>query len=459
MFEHKNMIKKDGYFYLEPHVTARVAAVIDKPILRELWNGFCFSLSDIDFTVSDKTEIVIGKAKCPELLGNDYAINVEKEGVAIAASNEKNLIYGYLTLLDCIVCEEEGQAKLPCCEFAETPEIENRFIHYCVFPDTPFWEFSRFVRLCGALKYTHIVIEFWGMIKYDCLGELSWKHAFTKDEVSKIAKEARDLGISIIPMINHWGHATQSRVMHGKHVVLSQNPSLQYLFSDDGWCWSIKNKKTRELLRTIRNELIDLFGNVEYFHIGCDEAYGFGYSREEMDEISTFINETAEELEERNIKTIMWADMLLYSENKTIYAAAPDREHSEYMMSRISKKVIMADWQYGAVDVPVESSVCLKNAGFKVLLCPWDRGYQTSAVSAQTVKSEELFGIMHTTWHTLSSGMRYVGKIAKLCWENESSNKMCINERNTAAVLRKVYPTYDSYEKSGWASYEIGVNT
>ncbi len=68
---------------------------------------------------------------------------------------------------------------------------------------------------------------------------------------------ANELGIEIIPMFNHLGHASASRVMHGKHVVLDQNPKLQPLFSEDGWSWNLDNQNTVKLLRNIREELID----------------------------------------------------------------------------------------------------------------------------------------------------------------------------------------------------------
>ena len=61
--------------------------------------------------------------------------------------------------------------------------------------------------------------------------------------------------------------------MHGKHVVLDQDSSLQSYFSDEGWRWDIKKPKVRKLLRSIREELMELCGDSGYFHIGCDESY------------------------------------------------------------------------------------------------------------------------------------------------------------------------------------------
>ena len=108
------------------------------------------------------------------------------------------------------------------------------------------------------LQYTHIIIEFWGMLKFDCMKELSWSHGFKKEQILPLIREANDLGLEIIPMFNHWGHASASRVMHGKHVVLDQDPSLYPLFTPDGWSWNIDNPNPLALLRQVRAELYEL---------------------------------------------------------------------------------------------------------------------------------------------------------------------------------------------------------
>ena len=123
------------------------------------------------------------------------------------------------------------------------------------------------------LKYSHIVLEFWGMLKLDCMKELSWSIGYEKEQVRPILDEARAMGMQIIPMFNQWGHATACRLISGKHVVLDQNPALQTLFSPDGWSWDLENPEVRRLHRAIRTELCELCGEGDYFHLGCDEVY------------------------------------------------------------------------------------------------------------------------------------------------------------------------------------------
>ena len=76
-------------------------------------------------------------------------------------------------------------------------------------------------------------------------------------------------------MINHLGHAAQSRVSMGRHTVLNQNPRMQLLFEPDGWTWCTTSSTARKLLSDVRSELMELCGDGEYFHLGFDEAYSF----------------------------------------------------------------------------------------------------------------------------------------------------------------------------------------
>lgn len=464
LFYHENLTHLDGRYVLDKALVASAHSVLDKPILREFWNNFSFGTSMLSLMPTDEPIFSIGGV-APLSYGKDaYSIRVTPDGVAIAAATPENLLYGFLTLLDRVVMADDGTTYIECFTLRESPRIQTRMVHFCIFPDTELWELRRFLRLCGALKYTHAVLEFWGMLKYDALSELSWEHGFDKEQIRPLIAEARALGLEIVPMFNHWGHASQARVMHGKHVVLDQAPTLQYLFGEDGWRWNIKNAAVRRLHAAIRRELCDLCGAGSYFHIGCDEAYGFGYTDAEVEEVADYIHEVNDDLRALGRKTIMWADMLLCREHvtnaKNRYSlSAPDRESAEKMLSRIDRSILLADWQYECAETPVETALILKQAGFEVLLCPWDRGYASIDACLETVKQHGLSGVLHTTWHTLSANTDAVTKSAVESWGDTTEAYPCFYRTQTAALLRKAAPVDGDYEKAGWAKEEVGTIT
>lgn len=464
LFQPKNLVKTTGRFVIPNTIMGKASRSFEQPILREFWQNFTYGRSDISLETTDEVIFSIGGVAPLSYGKNAYSIRVTSDGIGIAAPSVEDLLRGYMTLLDRIVMDDDGTVYIDCFTLCEKPSVERRMVHFCVFPETELWELQRFLRLCGALKYTHVVLEFWGMLKYDALAELSWEHGFDKEQIRPLIAEARALGLEIVPMFNHWGHASQARVMHGKHVILDQAPQLQYLFGEDGWRWNIKNTAVRRLHAAIRRELCDLCGAGSYFHIGCDEAYGFGYTDAEVDEVADYINEVNDDLRTLGRKTIMWADMLLCREHvtnaKNRYSlSAPDRESAEKMLSRIDRTILLADWQYECAEAPIETALILKQAGFEVLLCPWDRGYASIDACLETVKQHSLSGILHTTWHTLSANTDAVTKAAVESWSDTTEAYPCFYRTQTAALLRKVCPVCGDYRRAGWAKKEIGVIT
>ena len=466
IFDPKISILSGGYFRIPKQVRATAHPCLDRDVIRDFWHGFTFRTTTLTVTAADTTFFRIGSTEPIPLDGHAYSIHVDENGVCISAEDERDLRLGMMTLLDRIRMIDEGDLSvcvIDCCQIKDSPTIQTRMVHFCIFPETKLWEIQKFIRFSAALKYTHLILEFWGMLQYDCLKELSWEHAFTKAEIRPLIAEAKALGLEIVPMFNHWGHASASRVMHGKHVVLDQSPQLQYLFSDNGWCWDIRSARVRALLGEIRRELIELCGDGEYFHIGCDEAYGFDMTKKEArDALCAYVNEISAELKRQGRRAIAWGDMFLckrpsYNPKNAYVCNAPTPEAEADMLARLSRDVIIADWQYDATEAPVETAFVFRDAGFDTLLCPWDRSVDKLNSCLSTVKDARLYGLLHTTWHTLSKGMPYVMLAALGGFESIEGIRASRVASKAASLLRKVYFADGDYEKSGWAKSQIRI--
>ena len=467
LFQPKHIIPKDGLYIIDTNASATAHRSLDSGVIREFWQGFTFTYSRLDMRSCDEYIFALGNAEKLPLDGYAYSINITGSGVCVNAADRPGLMQGFMTLLDRITAMDIGDtpcAVLECCEIKDFPSIRNRMAHLCVFPETELYEIRRLFRLFAALKYTHVVIEFWGMLKYDCMAELAWPNAYTKEQIRPLICEANELGLEIIPMFNHWGHASAGRVMHGKHVVLDQNPALQTYFSEDGWCWDISKPKVRALLKQIRSELIELCGPGNYFHIGCDEAYNFSFTQENMDFFCDFMNGVSADLTSCGRRAIAWGDMFLYGypeyESRNRYACnTPSPETEKYLLAHLSRDIMIADWQYESPIAPVETAKVFRDAGFDCLLCPWDRGLNETYACMQTVTETGLTGYIHTTWHTLSSGTPYAA-IAAVCGYDGSCSYRSANANvHTATLLRKVFFVNGDYRKAGWAKRQINVIT
>ena len=440
---------------------------LNQPIFGQLWHGFCCHSGEITFSGAEELIIKIGEAKEIEQPESGYVLEVTENGICAAASDVKNLTYAFFALLERIVpvCTRKGEERFSVggCRIVDDAAVKTRMVHLCIFPETELSFVRKFIRLAAFVRYTHLVVEFWGTLRYDCLKELAWaEHSYSKDEIRPLLQEAKALGLEIVPMFNLWGHAAASRIKTGKHVVLDQNLALAPLFGITGWEWNLSNPDTVALQKKICAELIELCGEGEYFHIGCDEAFS-AFSNAEFEVVVDHINSVSEELGKYGRKAIMWGDMLLHKDTlnqqteNDYYLFCPNVELQKILLSKLSHSVIIADWQYKATLYPIETALFFKERGYEVLCCPWDKDENVQA-SAEMIREHGLKGVLHTTWNTLQTmrGLRAAAYSAALSWNKaEFKAKPEYQGCEIGALLRKLDFPHGEYADCGWMKQQL----
>jgi len=435
---------------------------IENKIISELWNGFCSHRMNAKFIQGEEDRISMGKATfIPLEKGDEYTVCIKKEGVGILSDSNQGLLHGFMMLMMCIEQLSADLFGIECRNIHGNFSVKTRMVHLCVFPETSYETIRRQIRLCGILQYTHIIVEFWGMLKYDCLKELSWACGFEKDDVKKLVSEIRGMGMEPIPMVNHLGHATQCRIMNGKHTVLDQNAGLSYLFTPDGWAWNIHSDEVHILLTQMRKELYELFGQGEFVHLGCDEAYIFSNGYIKKEELRDYLGKITSEAVLEGRKPIIWADMLVGDKEadcvgECYYCAKVEINEAELIRSSIAPETIIADWQYNIKEGKIKTSVVLKEKGYKVVVCPWYDS-ENIQICVDTAREEELFGVMETTWNTLSDKMQSLVICARKCGLPDTAWSAFADVRaETATLLRNVSEPGRMYEECGFTAHQVG---
>ena len=449
----------NNYYFIDSNINATVFNQMGNKTVNKLWKSFTLGKGKIDFLVTDKYIFQIGTTKLPVLSqGCEFALKVDSNGISIVGENYGGLMRGFFALL--LKFEyEDNKIKVKHTEENSQYLIKNRMIHICVFPENDLYFIKKIIRLSAMCQYTHIVIEFWGMLKYDCLKELAWPNAFTKDEVKELIDECKDLGIEPIPMFNQLGHAPASRSCYGKHVVLDQNPALQELFTPDGWAWNILSDNTFKLLSQVRKELYELFGDGEYFHLGCDEAHFIGRNDKlRKNYLPEYLKKLTEEVESEGRRPLMWVDMLLQKEQyPDCLAAFGEADEVEALRNATSKSTIFIDWQYDCKDTPIPTLDSLKNCGRDCMGAPWYEK-ENYAAYIKTVTQNNMFGIMLTTWHTLNKYTPSIVDCAECLGAKTFVWGDCCSEYERAAVmLRRISFEGNTYEDCGWTKKQIEV--
>lgn len=449
-------------FKFQKAVTATADSKLNNKVFKQLWHRFCFTKSEIFLKNGAPHTFTIGNVNLPTIPdGKEYALTVTENGVAVVGADYNGLMRGMISLLmkiDYISLNGANEEfKIEAVTETSNYCIKNRMIHICIFPETDIYFIKKLIRLSAVCQYTHIVLEFWGMLKYDCLKELSWEQAFTKDDVRELIVEARELGIEPIPMFNQLGHATASRLSFGKHVVLDQNPALQDLFTPDGWAWNIDNPKVLELLRKVRIELYELFGKGEYIHLGCDEAFYYTKCNETRHKLPDFLKQLTDDVVSEGRRPMVWMDMMLEKGKFENCTANCPADEVEKMQGSLNPKTVMVDWQYDVKKAPIPTLLSLKDTNHDVIGASW-LGTENIKAHIKTVSENNLFGIMVTTWHTLRGEMYGITEAAKkfgavfFPWSVNSGLLEL-----PATLFRRLSFEGNNYEQSGWLKNQINM--
>ena len=344
----------------------------------------------------------------------EYEIIIDSEGVKVRARSLQAVRYALYTLRQ-IAIPSRGTEQVegwivPQGRIKDKPQIEFRGVHICWFRETEPWEVERQIRLAAYYKMNYAVIESWGTFKSDVAPWLCWPDgSMTKREVKRLKAIADDLGITLIPQINLFGHAAQARGYAGKHATLDIHPKYQPLFEPlGGWNWCLSNPETRKLLQALIKERYEAFGCPPYFHIGCDEAHkpscpdcaSKPYSQLFLEHIEA-MNETISSL---GARTMMWHDMLIERGDSRwsgfVVNGTPETASG---ILKLPRDIIICDWYYGDAKASYPTIDYFKEQGFSVLSCPWNN---TGGIIAQCRNAQKsgIMGVLGTMWHHYFGG-------------------------------------------------------
>ncbi len=418
----------------------------------------------------------LGGARPPELSqGAEYALRVDASGASAGARNASGARHAWFTLLQLMDADDAADGSLgftlPHVEIQDWPALRFRGLHLCIFPETRPLMIEKAIRLAAFFKFTHVVLEFWGMLRLDALKELSWPQAWGKEDAGRLVEIARGMGLEVIPMFNCWGHAAASRIRHGRHVVLDQNPRLAPLFEPDGWTWCLTNPRAQALIRAVCDELMRFAGPGGYFHIGCDEAYSHATcdrcrATDRVELFADHVNGMAAHVEARGRRAIMWGDALLERSKWPAGFSAngsPDLP-THLSLDRISRKILIADWHYDVNKGDVPTLAHFRERGFEALACPWNSPGNIRTL-ARAAAANGGAGMLMTTWHHLAQSIPTLAYAANCAWSKDQAAlgmRQCdwsLMRAATATILRRLVPAGGIFDRAGWNAFEQPAET
>ena len=344
-----------------------------------------------------------------------YAATTDADGVKISANTLAGVRWASYTLRQLVIAKRgtfktEGYI-VPKLSITDRPHLAFRAVHLCWFPEVRPTQIERAIRLAALLKFNYAIIEPWGMYGSEKHPWWHWPNpTMTKAEVSRLVAIGKDLGITLIPQLNAYGHATSARGCTQKHAMLDLQPEYEPLFEPGGWNWCISNPETQRVLRELIAEMHENFGNPPFFHLGCDEA-----DPQTCPEcvktpndvlVCRHITGLAEFVKSRGARAMIWHDMLLErGDPRWKGFVHHGTKLTATLVDTLPKDVIICDWQYSYGDMKETrkdwpTMGYFKEKGFPVAGCPWMNANAMKPMADYIAKIGG-FGFIETTWHHL----------------------------------------------------------
>ena len=344
-----------------------------------------------------------------------YAVRADASGVKIAARSLAGVRWAAYSLRQLVIAKRgtfktEGYL-LPTFSISDKPHLAFRAVHLCWLPEVRPQQMERAIRLAALLKFNYVIIESWGMYESEKHPWWHWPNpTMTKERIHRLVALGRDLGITLIPQINVYGHASSARSCTLKHVTLDFHPEYAPLFEPGGWNWCLSNPETQRVLRELISEMHEDFGNPPYFHLGCDEAQPptCPECRKSpyTDLVCKHISDLAEFVKSRGARAMIWHDMLLErGDPRWEGFVHHGSKATATLADTLPKDVIVCDWQYSYKDMKEvrkdwPTMGYFKEKGFDVAGCPW-MNFNSMKPMADYIAKIGGFGLVETTWHHL----------------------------------------------------------
>ncbi|MCZ2153796.1 MAG: beta-N-acetylhexosaminidase [Bryobacterales bacterium] len=354
-----------------------------------------------------------------------YLLETGPNQVLIVAETPRGLLYGGMTLLQ-MVSKTNNRTEIAGASMVDYPRLGFRSLHICIFPNTELEGVRQAILLAARYKYNAIVIEPWASLKSAKHPETAYEHTYTPDQIRPLVHLGKALQMEMIPMLNSWGHASGMRGGSSQHVVLDRFPQFKPLYEEDGWSFCLTNPDIYTQLFDRYGELLDLFEQPKYFHLGLDEAWGHRGLMESnrcrgenpRETLAAHLRKIVGYFSERDIQVFMWHDMFIQRDHPTLGRLSPANSvppfDSYLVLDQLPKNVIMAAWNYSATqEWPVMQY--FQEKGFPVVACPW-KVRKNAVQMVETAKKLSIMGMMQTTWDSLDVTLPTVGEAGVVAW-------------------------------------------
>lgn len=341
-----------------------------------------------------------------------------------------------LSIFDGVFIKIKSDGSMECRELKITdwPDMPKRGMHLqMAYPSRSDAAakteiFRRTIDTMARLGFNFAVFEVGGCFESLRNPDVSVKGYWTQAQLKELIQYAKVRGIAAYPGINSIGH-----VDRGPQIFLLKDKNGRNAAMD------ITHPDFYLKYFSVLDELSEVFGQPEYFHIGTDESNAAismlvaksGKSGGIL--YADFLNRTSSHLKRKDIHTVIWHDMLLSSAD--VNPGEPANGQDTYAARNgLGKDIIIDEWCYDPVNNSYRGLEMLAGLGNEIWVSPWNShpGTRQLIMAADKLKIGTVLG---TTWSEPSEASTCFVNTAEYSW-NASKKDLTVNYNATAVFTQ-----------------------
>ena len=326
-----------------------------------------------------------------------YVLEVTPVEIRVRAADATGCRHAVRTLRQMSRLAEDGTVRVRTAKISDWPTLRFRGVHLFTGGRGPDLHRRLIRNLLGPLKVNHLVLES-EYIKWDRHPEIHHpRYGMSKEDVREILAACRAERIEVTPLINTLGHC-QWMFETGHHLDLCEDPEAQ-------WAYCVTEPRTYEFVFGIFEEALELF-QPRFLHIGHDEfadrgRVPFRESSLRFTVEQLFLADTLrlhEWLSARQVRVMMWGDMLLGPGEAPDACHAASVESARRLRENLPKDIVITDWHYAGVPADRFTSLqTFRAGGHEVIAATWDRPVNIVNF-ARAAHAAGSLGLLQTTW-------------------------------------------------------------
>ena len=329
--------------------------------------------------------------------GEGYSLNIKPGAIQITGS-ERGMFYAIQSLLQLFPIDFRGEANITAADITDAPRFRYRGMHLDVSRHFMPIEFvKKFIRLLSRYKYNyfhwHLTDDQGWRIeikKYPLLTVIGSRRSetkvgkskayigdnipvdgfYTQEEIRDVVEYAKARYVTIVPEIELPGHSSAALASYPNLGCGNKNPygvKTTWGAFRDIYC---PKESTFQFLEDVLGEVIGLFANSPYIHIGGDEVLKGSWSRKDLQDLkrannlssekevqSWFVKRIGSYVNSKGKQIIAWDDMVNVGlpHNATVmyWRDSPAaRRNTEVARRTVSNAVIAARKKHEVIMTP-----------------------------------------------------------------------------------------------------------